>query len=439
MNSITREPTMTTTVEAQIIELHLRHYTQDLIVATLKTGKPRVSRCIKEFHRSEVIPGPLRIGRPRKRSSDLIAFVEARMLQSPSMSSSALSDEIATEFGVHLSRAIVNSICKGLRFKCRPVRHGQALNDSHKLSRLEFCPKMLSIPESLSLIHFSDESRLVLGDDKQWIWYRHGEDNPSASISSVKFPASIMIFAVIGIGFKSDILLVDGSIDTDRYIQNLDRLGLINALDQRHGPFGWIFQQDGAPAHTSQVTLDWLEESVDVIVDWPPNSPDLSPIEILWAILKKMVSRTNPRTVEDLETALIAAWSLIPQDTIDRLCRSFEARLALCLANEGNSISNELWRISDRAAMKDFLEASRVHVAWTKEEDDRLLHDWLTIGPRWKLLASQWEARSAVQLKNRWYSVIRKRLHGDFGDTHRLTALLAQSRRELPVPLLPSG
>jgi hypothetical protein len=46
--------------------------------------------------------------------------------------------------------------------------------------------------------------------------------------------------------------------------------------------------------------------------------------------------------------------------------------------------------------MKDFLESSRVHVAWTKEEDDRLLHDWLTIGPSWKYLASQWEARSAV-------------------------------------------
>jgi transposase len=232
---------MTTPVEAQIIELHLRHYTQDLIVATLKTGKPRVSRCIKEFHRSGVIPGALRIGRPSKRSSDLVAFVEARTLQSPSMSSSALSDEIATEFGVHVSRTTVNNIRKGLRFKYRPLRHNQALTDLHKLNRLEFCRKMLRMPESLPLIHFSDESRLILGDDKRWIWYRHGEDNPGASISSVKFPASVMIFAVIGIGFKSDLLLVDGSIDTDRYIQNLDRLGFINALDQRHGPFGWIF------------------------------------------------------------------------------------------------------------------------------------------------------------------------------------------------------
>jgi hypothetical protein len=44
-------------------------------------------------------------------------------------------------------------------------------------------------------------------------------------------------------------------------MQNMDHLG-------------WIFQHDGATAHASQGTLDWLEENVDIIVDWPANSPD---------------------------------------------------------------------------------------------------------------------------------------------------------------------
>jgi hypothetical protein len=67
-----------------------------------------------------------------------------------------------------------------------------------------------------------------------------------------------MVFAVIGISFKSDLMIVEGSIDTDQYIQNLDRLGFIKTLNAVHGPFGWIFQQDGAPAHISQRALDWL-------------------------------------------------------------------------------------------------------------------------------------------------------------------------------------
>jgi hypothetical protein len=60
-----------------------------------------------------------------------------------------------------------------------------------------------------------------------------------------------MVFAVIGVGYKSDLLMVEGSIDTDRYIQNLDLLGFMSALDQKYRPLCWIFQQDGVPTHTS--------------------------------------------------------------------------------------------------------------------------------------------------------------------------------------------
>jgi transposase len=48
------------------------------------------------------------------------------------------------------------------------------------------------------------------------------------------------------------------------------------------------------------------EESVDLIVDWPANSPDLEPIELLWAILKKFIQRIKPNTIEERNNALIA-------------------------------------------------------------------------------------------------------------------------------------
>jgi transposase len=87
--------------------------------------------------------------------------------------------------------------------------------------------------------------------------------------------------------------------------------------------------------------LDWLEESADVIMDWPPNSPDLSPIELIWAILKKLVRKVKPQTIEELKSSLLAAWAMIPQDMINRLCEGFATRLQLCLANAGDSISNQ--------------------------------------------------------------------------------------------------
>ena len=48
------------------------------------------------------------------------------------------------------------------------------------------------------------------------------------------------------------------------------------------------YQQDGAPAHSSKVVLDWLETSfpqrlisIKSSFPWPANSPDLNPLDFL--------------------------------------------------------------------------------------------------------------------------------------------------------------
>jgi hypothetical protein len=53
---------------------------------------------------------------------------------------------------------------------------------------------------------------------------------------------------------------------------------------------------------------------------------------VLWAILKKMVRRINLKTRDELRAALVAAWALIPQITIDKLCHGFQTHLEVCLS-----------------------------------------------------------------------------------------------------------
>jgi hypothetical protein len=60
-------------------------------------------------------------------------------------------------------------------------------------------------------------------------------------INMVKFSRSLVFSAVIGIGFKSGLLLEE-IMDAKRYVH-------------------------GVPADTSRAVLEWLEESVDIIVD----------------------------------------------------------------------------------------------------------------------------------------------------------------------------
>ena len=64
---------------------------------------------------------------------------------------------------------------------------------------------------------------------------------------------------------------------------------LLNSIDHNA-----IFQQDNAPVHTAYIVQDALNELECEIMEWPPYSPDLNPIENLWALLKAEILKRHP-------------------------------------------------------------------------------------------------------------------------------------------------
>ncbi|GMF17422.1 unnamed protein product [Phytophthora fragariaefolia] len=97
-----------------------------------------------------------------------------------------------------------------------------------------------------------------------------------------------------------------------------------------HFGLGYIFQQDNPSIHTSKRTAEFFEEQEVLVMKWPARSPDLNPIENLWAILSRTVYDNGKKqysSVSELREAVLAAWESVDQATLATLVDSMPKRL----------------------------------------------------------------------------------------------------------------
>ena len=108
---------------------------------------------------------------------------------------------------------------------------------------------------------------------------------------------------------------------------------------------GLLFMQDNAPIHTANKIRVWLRDNDINVLEWPPYSPDLNPIEHLWYQLKQYVylvdkDINNARgSYEDIQERLFLAlervWQMIPEELLHDLASSMERRISAVIEAEG--------------------------------------------------------------------------------------------------------
>ncbi|GFW43221.1 transposable element Tcb2 transposase [Trichonephila clavipes] len=113
------------------------------------------------------------------------------------------------------------------------------------------------------------------------------------------------------------------------------RLNPVFAL-QRHiaptaGVMGPFF--NNARPHTARVSQDCLRTVTTL--HWPARSPDLSPIEHIWAHLGWRVG--HPTSLNELEARLQQIWKEMSQDIIQSLYASMPDRIASCIRARGGA------------------------------------------------------------------------------------------------------
>ena len=302
-------------------------------------------------------------------NAELMKIVLDESLAAQRMSCSRLAAKMYQTYGILISKETVRKLRRrvGMRFLA-PIPKAR-LTDLAKDTRVAFASDMLTNRIHLlrrSPIIFTDESKFVLCANGRKLWRIPGECLASDYIELEQHPCQIMVWGAIGVGYKSPLLCFDENCNQVSYMKILQDNRIIDGLDEIFGQFQYIFQQDNAPPHVAKRTVAWLSDKVHLLTNWPPHSPDLSPVEMMWALMKSKINVDDVHSKGELFTRVQEIWNEIPQDMVDNMASSFEARLRACLYLRGELTQST--SIEDIDAAVQQLEVRRTNQINVPEE-----------------------------------------------------------------------
>lgn len=382
---------------------------------------------------------------------EISIFIEEETIKFPNESDEQVAHKIFDKFRITISRSTVNRFRHNSRFAYKKPRVCQDLSEEQKKERVKFAYSMLKSGIDMQKIIFSDESRFEFQDDSGRLWRRYGENNIQTTSFKKKFAQGIMVYAAIGKDYKSNLVIIEDSVDTIQYWINVESSGMLEK-----DPSSYIFMQDGATPHTSIKTKEYFSTRCRILQHWPANSPDLNPIEHLWAMMKQIIKtrirglpENHKFTVDEFKHLIQEAYDSITIDVINNLINSFENRLYLVIKHDGESINsylhqhvnrvtldlnglsneilNELYSASSLIAECDTSQPHKRSVPqlhplnmpqnedfpnirrhWSKEEDKFLTKTVSQIGTKWKLISNLLSGRSWVSCRNRYFKIVHK-------------------------------
>jgi transposase len=330
--------------KGEIIALS-HHYNPTEIGQQLGIARETVKNFLKRFHErgsAENLPRP---GRPRKTSS-----TSDRWLQRTALAESKLPlQELKSIYNIPISTRTIQRRLRttGVR-KWRAVKRALLTTD-HTKEHLKWAKAHQGWTiEDWAKVIWSDESAIKKDSDTRTVWiWRHQNKREKYLPKNVRGKKrdggiSQMVWGCFSGKKLGPIVFVDTSINQDVYMGVLEQhlLEYIEAL-KSEDLSELVFQQDNASPHTAKRTQEWLQiagqEHGFRIMRWPANSPDLNPIENLWAILKIELHRRYPdtkylkgsintiRTV--LKERLQKVWWDINEEVLNQLLESMPHRV----------------------------------------------------------------------------------------------------------------
>lgn len=354
-----RGPELDCLTRAKICELH---HTNGWGATTIKKRRfPDIPRSTIQYtltqeskrQKQESLPRP---GQPRKITEDDRDHIYDIIQQQPSV----LTDDLLKELDFKVHRQSIWRLTHELGLRKWRKMQRPTLTPLHAEKRYRWALRWQHFsPSDWACVYFSDECTVErgIGARQEWTFIRpkdqlhhHSKEGPQVQMVPARGKQIKQMFwaAFSGQPRRSGLIPLDGDTESlrggvsSRTIEALYRRvlpTLLNSYNQNA-----IFQQDNAPVHTAYIVRETLNELGFEIMEWPPYSPDLNPIENLWALLKAEILKCHPElkhlpnnesTLDILLEAAQEAWESLNIEIFEHLSETMPHRVADVIKYEG--------------------------------------------------------------------------------------------------------
>jgi len=282
-------------------------------------------------------------GRQRTiRTKAAIKKIKHRWERRKSVSSRKLARELSIS-----RRSVQRMLRDDLGLRAYKILNEPLLTNEHKEKRIKFANWIRTNfrKDDTMRFVFSDEKMFDIDgiynsqNDRIWAVDRSEADAKGGTRQRRKFPQKVMVWlGVCSRGVSPLVIFEKGTVDHARYIKEV----LPVVLKFGNDMFGndWTYQQDGAKPHVHAKSQEWCAEHFPSFIDkdhWPPNSPDINPLDYcIWNEFAQLVEWHAVTSKKTLISALKRAVRKISQDVVFESCSSWTNRLYRLSQDKGN-------------------------------------------------------------------------------------------------------
>lgn len=297
---------------------------------------------IRRYRETGSTKDRVKSGRPRSaRTPAAIKVVRERIRRNMNRS----IRKTAADLNVSI-RTAHNIMTKDLGYKPYKKRKVHGLTEATTKKRLDRSKLILSRHAGQEFV-FSDEKLFVLQQphnaQNDRLWAPTLASIPPSQINIPRFQsaASVMVWGAVSRRGKLPLVFIEKNVKINAAYYKTEVLEKVvaPALRGLYGNDHYVFQQDGAPAHTANIVQAWCRENLTDFLDktlWPPSSPDLNPLDFyVWSYMLAKQSEHRVSTMDQFKKLISKIWDEMPMDQVRAACDSFEKRLKLVVKHKG--------------------------------------------------------------------------------------------------------